>query len=147
MDHNTLPAPQFELPRPQPNTSKEGLAPLEGDQDLPQQTERRNIETPAAPAPVSPAQAAQSVAQAGPTAGTAGILPVQPPAPIPAQAPANDDLIAEDNDLIEKAWVQKAKAIVEHTKNDPYRQNAEINKVKKDYIQKRYHKDIKLSDE
>lgn len=147
MDHNTLPTPQFELPQPQAASNPEKLAPAEGDQDVTKATEKRNIEQPAfsAPgAPLSAAQAAQSVAAANPVdAAAAGILAVPQP-----QVPVVDDtLLAEDGDLIEKAWVQKAKAIIEHTKNDPYNQNREINKVKKDYIQKRYQKDVKLTDE
>ena len=51
-------------------------------------------------------------------------------------------LVAEDADLIEKEWVQKAKYIVAQTHGDPYRQNKEINKIKADYIKKRYNKDI-----
>jgi hypothetical protein len=54
--------------------------------------------------------------------------------------------IADDNDLIEKEWVTKAKHIVEQTKHDPYVQNQEVNKMKADYLKKRYNKDLKLSD-
>lgn len=54
--------------------------------------------------------------------------------------------LAEDVDLIEKEWVDKAKAIVNHTKDDPHRQNSEINKMKADYIKKRYNKDIQVSE-
>ncbi len=56
-------------------------------------------------------------------------------------------LTAEDADLIEKTWVEKAKQIVAQTHGDPYTQNNEINKVKADYIKKRYNKDIKLASE
>lgn len=52
--------------------------------------------------------------------------------------------IADDNDLIEKEWVVKAKQIVAATKDDPYRQNIEMSKFKADYIKKRYNKDIKV---
>ncbi len=144
MDHNTLPAPRFELPQPQVKPRQETLAPLEGDPNTGQATERRNTELPAAPAPVSPLLAAQSVAAAAPH-GAAGLLSGL----APAKAPVIDDDMPEaaEGDLIEKAWVQKAKAIVEQTKADPHLQNAEINKVKKEYIQKRYHKDVKLNDE
>lgn len=55
--------------------------------------------------------------------------------------------IADDTDLIEKEWVQKAKQIVEQTKSDPHTQNKEMNKVKADYLQKRYNKQIKLVEE
>jgi len=55
--------------------------------------------------------------------------------------------IADDIDLIEKEWVLKAKAIVENTTGDPYVQNKQINKMKVEYIKKRYNKDIKYSEE
>ena len=51
--------------------------------------------------------------------------------------------IAEDNDLIEKEWVKKAKDIVHATTGDPYSQNKQINRMKVDYIKKRYNKDVK----
>lgn len=56
-------------------------------------------------------------------------------------------LMADDSDLIEKEWVEKAKDIVNRTKHDPYVQNKEINRVKADYLKKRYNKDIKLTED
>lgn len=56
-------------------------------------------------------------------------------------------LIADDADVIEKEWVQKAKAIVNQTKEDPHRQSAELSNFKHDYMSKRYGKDIKLPDD
>ena len=50
--------------------------------------------------------------------------------------------IAEDVDLIEKEWVEKAKHIVSQTKDNPNEQNSEISKLKADYMKKRYNKDI-----
>jgi len=73
----------------------------------------------------------------------------QPPVPAlaaPTSASQTNNLIADDSDLIEKEWVDKAKAIVAQTKDDPHLQNQEITKVKTDYLKKRYNKDIKLSD-
>jgi hypothetical protein len=52
--------------------------------------------------------------------------------------------MADDTDLIEKEWVIKAKQIVEHTKTDPYEQSKQLNKIKAEYIKKRYNKEIKL---
>jgi len=40
--------------------------------------------------------------------------------------------------------VTKAKQIVEQTKDDPYKQTKEINKMKADYLKKRYAKELKL---
>jgi hypothetical protein len=55
--------------------------------------------------------------------------------------------VAEDIDLIEKIWVQKAKDIVARTQGDPYNQNKQVNRMKVAYIKKRYDKDVKLSEE
>ncbi len=59
-----------------------------------------------------------------------------------AAAPA----IADDNDLIEKEWVLKAKAIVAKNREDPYAQNKEMNLYKATYVKKRFNKDIKVSE-
>lgn len=53
---------------------------------------------------------------------------------------------AQDVDLIEKAWVEKAKQIVARTHGDPYLQSKAMSQVKSDYIRKRYGKDIKVSE-
>lgn len=57
-----------------------------------------------------------------------------------------NDLLAEDNDLIEKEWVERAKSIIAKTQDDPYIQKKEMSKVKADYIQKRYKKTVKTDD-
>lgn len=49
----------------------------------------------------------------------------------------------DDSDLIEKEWVNKAKAIVERTKDDPYQQTEELTVVRADYMQQHYGKTIK----
>ncbi|PJE65447.1 hypothetical protein COU91_01570 [Candidatus Saccharibacteria bacterium CG10_big_fil_rev_8_21_14_0_10_47_8] len=82
--------------------------------------------------------------------------PVIPAAPPPVAPVADDtsqpvssatrDLHAEESDLIEKEWVQRAKHIVSSTQDDPYKQKSEISKAKADYIQKRFNKTIKVDD-
>ena len=52
--------------------------------------------------------------------------------------------IADDTDLIEKEWVIKAKEIVARTKHDPYEQNKQVERMKADYMKKRYNKDIRV---
>ena len=52
--------------------------------------------------------------------------------------------IAEDIDLIEKEWVEKAKHIVAITKDNPSEQNVEISKLKSDYMKQRYNKDLEV---
>lgn len=58
-----------------------------------------------------------------------------------ASTQASDDitsLAAADDDLIEKEWVDKAKRIIEDTKDDPYRREQEIGSLQREYIKKRY---------
>lgn len=55
----------------------------------------------------------------------------------------DDDMDAKDVDLIEKEWVKKAEEIITNTENDPYNQTKEFNKLKADYLKKRYNKEIK----
>ena len=80
-------------------------------------------------------------------------LMTPPPAQTPAQGSSKqikvitDDLHAGDTDLIEKAWVVKAKAIVEKTKDDPYEQTKELKKIKADYQRKRFNNNLKIDDE
>ncbi len=90
--------------------------------------------TGAAPSPVSLAQPITPV-----TAVTQ---------PTDSQMMPMDDyqLSAEDVDLIEKAWVEKAKAIVQATHGNPYVQNKELHKIKAAYIKQRFSRDVKVSE-
>ena len=64
-----------------------------------------------------------------------------------SQHSTDSPVIADDNDLIEQEWVDKAKAIIEKTREDPHMQNKEISEVKADYIKKRYNKEINVNKE
>lgn len=66
-----------------------------------------------------------------------------PPIPTPqTQAPSApvsaNPLAANDDDLIEKEWVDRAKKIIAATKDDPYKREVEITKLQADYLKKRY---------
>lgn len=85
-------------------------------------------------------------------------VPMQPsiqlPTPVTANdatstnQPASDDIsIAADEDLIEKEWVDKAKQVIAHTKDDPYRQEREVSKLQADYLMKRYGKTLGKTDQ
>jgi hypothetical protein len=63
------------------------------------------------------------------------------PAPSAVQSPA----VADDGDKIEAAWVAKVKAILRQTKSNPYQQNQQMALLRADYLQKRYHKTIKVN--
>lgn len=94
---------------------------------------------PPLPPPNDPVQTAQ------PASPDPATTPPDPQPPM-AQAQRGMPQIADDNDLIEKEWVDKAKEIVAHTGHDPYLQNREMNKVKAEYLRKRYNKDLKQAD-
>ena len=75
------------------------------------------------------------------------------PQPVVAQPLTNPDsqtvpsddnatLIANDDDIIETEWVDKAKKIIAETKDDPYRREVEISKLQIEYIRKRYGREI-----
>ena len=70
-----------------------------------------------------------------------GTTPAPAATPMPTVPVANDD----DGDLIEKAWVDKAKQIVERNRDDPHKQSEALTVFKADYMKKRYGKAIKLS--
>jgi hypothetical protein len=53
---------------------------------------------------------------------------------------------AEDSDLIEKEWVERAKQIVDHTRHDPHEQQKALSLMKADYMKKRYNRDVKVSE-
>ncbi len=83
-------------------------------------------------------------------------LPSLPTAPASATATSVQDnsaptvttnylQVTDDADLIEKEWVNKAKQIVDQTRDDPYKQTEELTVFKADYMQKRYGKTIKLN--
>jgi len=87
-------------------------------------------------------------------------MPASIPLPMPPTAPQSTNIavqtdvstttqiatpaVADDGDLIEKEWVEKAKKIVEANRDDPYKQSEELTAVKADYMQKRYNKTIKI---
>lgn len=50
--------------------------------------------------------------------------------------------IAEDDDLIEKEWVDKAKQIVSENKKDPYEQEEKVSNLKIDYLKKRFGREL-----
>jgi hypothetical protein len=92
--------------------------------------------------------------QAPPLALPSIALPVLP-MPVATDPPQDDTQAASaqlstktslinDSDLIEKEWVDKAKQIVEHTRDDPYKQSEELTIFKADYMKKHYDKSIKL---
>lgn len=54
---------------------------------------------------------------------------------------------ASDGDVIEKEWVDKAKQILQKTRNDPRTRELAIGELQKDYLRKRYGKEIGTSNQ
>jgi hypothetical protein len=105
------------------------------------------IEPASLPRPVDPSlnsvQPSQPVAPAVQSSSQVNAIQIPGGAKISTHSPD----IAEDVDLIEKEWVDKAKHIVSKTKEDPREQNVEIAKLKADYMKKRYNKDVRVDTE
>ena len=102
----------------------------------------------------APAIAESAAGVTAPASAVPALIPLPTPSGLPAAAPPDDVSattqagglqIADDGDLIEKEWVNKAKAIVERTREDPHKQNEELTVFKADYMQKRYNKTVKLN--
>jgi len=76
------------------------------------------------------------------TSGLSGIFPT----PVVTDDSSTDDnaspllvpMIANDDDLIEKEWVDRAKKIVSENRDDPYKQEEAVSELQKDYQKKRY---------
>ena len=98
-------------------------------------------EQAANPSPVLPAVSSAPVNNSVAGAQTASVDPVK----ASGAAASNDNpQIADDIDVIEKEWVQKAKKIVDETREDPRKQKDMLSEFKADYMKKRYNKDIKI---
>lgn len=96
------------------------------------------------------AEAGARVADAAAFA-TPVVTPQAPPVIIqqddPVQQPVSGSpLVAADEDLIEKEWVDKAKEIIQHTKDDPHARTLRVNELQRDYLQKRYNKIVGASE-
>lgn len=132
--------PKFELPS-QPKTPEQGSEQRQGQAVEQQQPAKQ--EAGVGKAAPQPGSTAVDLAQPKSAVTIPSDEDETPAAPV---SPTTAKLKAGDVDLIEKQWVNKAKAIVEKTRDDPHLQKSEMSKVKADYIQKRYNKIIKTDD-
>lgn len=86
------------------------------------------------------AGARASDAAAVASAVAAPVAPAPPPVMDPGISATSAPLVAADEDLIEKEWVDKAKEIIEATKDDPHARTDRVNALQREYLQKRYGK-------
>lgn len=133
--------PPMELPKPQAEGSMTPLEAGSGEQ-VSERRQAQSLEQGAA-------QHASIPPQPPLLPSFRGIAPLSQGTSAMGTGSAADTsvLIADDVDLIEKEWVDKAKEIVEKTKNDPHAMNKKMNEVKADYLKKRYNKELKLTED
>lgn len=94
-----------------------------------------------------PTQAANAaVAAAMSSVASVPVVATPLPNPDPSASQATTT-IADDADVIEKEWVDKAKRIVAETKGDPHKKSQELTGLKKEYIETRFGKVIKVPHE
>jgi hypothetical protein len=55
-------------------------------------------------------------------------------------------VVADDVDVMEKEWVERAKKVIAMTSQDPYTESKEIAKLKASYMKQRFKKDIPLAE-
>lgn len=68
--------------------------------------------------------------------------PVVPAVPVKDSSAQASPMVANDDDVIEKEWVDKAKQIITETRDDPYERSNRVNTLQKDYLKKRYGKEL-----
>ena len=127
-----IPLPPVEVITPTVNSGGETIPLGLNPEAAPASQEKGTALSPPAAIPTIPLPMPQPLA---------GTTPTPAVTPMPTVPVANDD----DGDLIEKAWVDKAKQIVERNRDDPHKQSEALTVFKADYMKKRYGKAIKLS--
>ncbi len=139
MDNNQ--APSFEIPKTAENPPVYNGG-QEFDPNLAIEGTREILPAPLQPQPQTGGQLSPvSIAQ--PQQTSVGSLPLQQTIPI------TDDshIIADDIDVMEKEWVDRAKKIISLTSSDPYSEAKELTKLKATYMKKRFNKDLPIDDE
>jgi hypothetical protein len=141
MDSHVDSTPGLGLPQPSPEQGAAAFVPHQETYGAPEAASvvaENAPRVPQAAPPLSPM--AQVPAAAQPQA-----VPGMPPATAaqaPGLVPADDD-----SDALDEEWVNKAKAIVEQTKADPYIESKELGRAKADYLRIRYNKQIKVTED
>lgn len=120
--------------------------------ETPQQPTPEQAPQPATPEVPQPQPAAATPPpQAQPAAPKTDLSSLQPAAPSqPAQAPTPTEKgpdIADDVDVIEKEWVEKAEEVVKKTAGDPHAEEEAVEDLQIDYLKKRYGIDVNKSKE
>ncbi|MNQ14056.1 hypothetical protein D3C85_269940 [compost metagenome] len=133
------PQPRFEqAPVPTGQTVERAPLPYTPETGIESGAERRE----------AAAESAARQADGTPVLPTPVLPTTVPQAPVSDATVAQDDtpLVAADEDLIEKEWVDKAKKIILETRDDPYAREAAVTQLQADYLRKRYGKELGSAD-
>ena len=132
--------PEQQAPRPEAVPNQEQLYQR---QELGTE-QRERLGGAASVAEQFPAQVEQS---SQPPQAMPAVLPapqVDDSAQSAAQNTTTDDtpLVASDDDISEKEWVDKAKKILSETKDEPYKREPAVKQLQIEYVRKRYGREI-----
>lgn len=133
----TLPAPQRFESKPNKKSAMPAMTNAESTPNTRIEQPHETVSTPRQTKPV-PQSDTNDVNSASPSN----------PSPLPSQSTGStpNPAIADDVDVIEKEWVDRAKKIVSATREDPHQQEKEVSKLQADYLFKRYGKQVKLTE-
>lgn len=124
--------PQVESYEVPPNFA----SPERQEQTSPERVEQRSAVELAPPPPPMPPAAMPQVAVPPATAAP------QQPDPLAVNPTA-----ANDDDVIEKEWVDRAKQVILQTKDNPYAREKAIGELQRDYLAKRYGRHVGASND
>ena len=135
----------------------ENSLPKLGPEHAPSQYETHNERSPVLPTPETGietgAERFEQTAEASAAAvdGLASLTVVPVPVVVDdtsIASPVIDDnpVIAKDDDLIEKEWVDRAKKIILDTRDDPYKREEAVSSLQKDYLKKRYGRELGMAE-
>ena len=112
------------------------------------------------PTPEAPAPTPVEAGHAGPPTGggqppaqnqqqttlsaddVAAAIAAQPTPEAPKVSPVTGPQTAEDVDVIEPEWVDKAEEVVQKHSGDPYGEEEAVEDLQRDYLKKRYNYDV-----
>ena len=129
----------------------ESSQPLGGPEQLPVPPVSNGERIPVLPSPEggieTGAERVEQTAEAQAAAADAAaigapIAPVAIPTTQSTTPVGATPVVAADDDVIEKEWVDKAKEIIKGTTDDPHKRTEQVNQLQKDYLKKRFGKEL-----
>jgi hypothetical protein len=140
MDPHSDKSPGLSLPKP---PAEQGAGVFSG-QETYRGTEAYPAPAEMAPPPMPPI-AASITTPLSPVQDTS--QPVGQPAPTTSVQTTPIPKTEDESDALDEEWINKAKAIVERTRNDPFIESNELSRAKADYLKIRYNKQLKVAED